>query len=112
MSDPAGEFQLWATDPIRCAQAQRSRPHRRKKLDWGHRQSRAAMTETARKPILTIPCETENSDAFKSRLLTLIRDERTHIYVDTSFLMWMTKIGSESRQELLAWLRANCGGRV
>jgi PIN like domain len=70
------------------------------------------MTEIARKPILTIPCETEDSDAFKSRLLKLIRDERTHIYVDTSFLMWMTKIGSQSRQQLLAWLRANCDGRV
>lgn len=70
------------------------------------------MSEAARRPILTIPYETEDSAAFKSRLLELIKDQRAHIYVDTSFLMWMTKIGSQSRREMLDWLEANCGGRV
>lgn len=70
------------------------------------------MIETVRKPILTIPCETETFDAFRSRLSLLIRDDKTHIYIDTSFLMWMTKIGSQSRQELFAWLNTNCNGRV
>ncbi len=70
------------------------------------------MTDTARKPILTIPCETEDSAAFKLRLLELIKDPRAHIYVDTSFLMWMTKIGSQSRRELLDWLESNCEDRV
>lgn len=70
------------------------------------------MNNTARKPILTIPCETEDSAAFKLRLMELIQDPRAHIYVDTSFLMWMTKIGSKSRRELLDWLESNCEGRV
>lgn len=70
------------------------------------------MTKAVRKPILTIPFEAEDSAAFKSRLLSLIEDAKTHIYVDTSFLMWMTKIGSQSRRELLDWLATNCDGRV
>lgn len=65
-----------------------------------------------RKPLLIIPSTTEGSGAFRERLVALIKADQTHIYVDTSFLMWMTKIGSNSRQELIAWLRQNCAGRV
>lgn len=70
------------------------------------------MTDAVRKPILTIPAATEDSQAFKSRLSALIRDPKTHIYIDTSFLMWLTKIGSQSRQELISWFEVNCSGRV
>ena len=63
-------------------------------------------------PILTIPAQREGSAAFMYRLADLIRDESTHIYIDTSFLMWMTKVGSGSRQELVDWLQHNCVGRV
>ena len=70
------------------------------------------MTKTARMPILTIPTEPESSAAFCQRLARLINGESTHIYIDTSFLMWMTKIGSDSRRELVDWLRHNCAGRV
>lgn len=66
----------------------------------------------SRTPILTIPEATENSADFKARLASLIRAGKTHIYVDTSFLMWLTKIGSRSRKELLDWLAANCDGRI
>ncbi|MBS1164375.1 MAG: hypothetical protein H6R00_400 [Proteobacteria bacterium] len=47
-----------------------------------------------------------------ARLAALITAAGTHIYVDTSFLMWMTKIGSESRRQLISWLQTNCNGRV
>ena len=70
------------------------------------------MTLTVRTPILTIPSVTEDSAAFKQRLAVLISAQNTHIYIDTSFLMWMTKIGSSSRQELICWLQNNCKGRV
>lgn len=70
------------------------------------------MSEALRKPVLTIPCETEDSAAFKVRLSALIGSPGTHLYVDTSFLMWMTKIGSVSRRELLDWLETHCAGRV
>ena len=46
------------------------------------------------------------------RLAKLISDQGTHIYIDASFLMWLTKIGSESRRELIEWLRTHCEGRV
>ena len=72
----------------------------------------SAMNEIARMPILTIPSETEGSADFKQRLAVLIGVQSTHIYIDTSFLMWMTKIGSSSRRELIWWFKQNCEGRV
>ena len=62
--------------------------------------------------LLKIPSDTENSAAFIERLSALIRIRSTHLYIDTSFLMWMTKIGSDSRRELICWLQKNCAGRV
>ena len=72
----------------------------------------SAVTQTMRVPILTIPREVEGWVAFKQRLAALIGAQSTHIYIDTSFLMWMTKIGSNSRQQLISWLGQNCMGRV
>ena len=70
------------------------------------------MIENARTPILTIPSETEGAADFRSRLAALIAEQSTHIYIDASFLMWMTKIGSSSRRELIGWLQGNCSGRI
>ena len=70
------------------------------------------MTQHSRMPLLTIPSVTEGSAAFKQRLAILLRAGGTHIYIDTSFLMWMTKIGSNSRQELIRWLQQNCTDRI
>jgi hypothetical protein len=68
--------------------------------------------KSIRAPILAIPDETEDSHSFKLRLSSLLTLSTTHVYVDTSFLMWLTKIGSRSRQELFDWLAKNCDGRV
>ena len=62
--------------------------------------------------MLTIPNRPEGSLTFTKRVSKLICAPGTHIYIDTSFLMWLTKIGSDSRQELIAWLGLNCEGRV
>jgi PIN like domain len=70
------------------------------------------VTGVMRKPLLSIPSEVEGSAVFRSRLAELIKSDDTHVYVDTSFLMWLTKIGTASRQELIAWLKKNCPGRV
>ena len=70
------------------------------------------MTQAKRVRIFSIPRETENSGDFIERLKSLMIEESTHIYIDTSFLMWMTKIGSRSRGELIDWLQRNCAGRV
>ena len=72
----------------------------------------STVTQIVRTPILTIPSETEGSADFKQRLAALFDAQSTHIYIDTSFLMWMTKIGSSSRRELIGWLQQNCTGRV
>ena len=37
---------------------------------------------------------------------------KVRIYIDTSFLMRMTKIGSNSRRELIGWLQQNCTDRI
>ncbi|MBY3090189.1 hypothetical protein HFO72_05015 [Rhizobium laguerreae] len=70
------------------------------------------MTGNAPDRLLTIPSETESSADFRARLAELLKSDGTHLYIDTSFLMWLTKIGSSSRQELFQWLDANCAGRV
>lgn len=72
----------------------------------------STVTQAVRTPILTIPSETEGSADFKQRLAALFAAQSTHIYIDTSFLMWMTKVGSRSRQELIGWLQQHCAGRV
>ena len=70
------------------------------------------VNQTARTPILTIPDVSEGSADFKQRLAILINSPPTHIYIDTSFLMGMTKIGASSRQELIGWCQQHCTGRV
>ena len=62
--------------------------------------------------ILTIPSSVENATDFRLRIANLFQCQGTHIYIDTSFLMWMTKIGLVSRKELKDWLQVNCDGRV
>jgi len=59
-----------------------------------------------------LPEKAESADAFIARAHELIRRTTTSVYVDTSFLMWLTKIGAASRRELLDWLNAVCPGRV
>lgn len=70
------------------------------------------MTGIVPKRILTIPNETESSANFRARVASLIKSGETHLYIDTSFLMWLTKIGTSSRQELFRWLDQNCSGRT
>ncbi len=70
------------------------------------------MSQATRIPIFSIPTGTENSANFIERLKSLIVADSTHIYIDTSFLMWMTKIGTRSRSELVGWLESNCASRV
>lgn len=61
---------------------------------------------------LTIPVEFENSVDFTTRTFQLFKDEGTRVYIDTSFLMWMTKVGAGSRGQLINWLEGQCGDRI
>ena len=62
--------------------------------------------------MMRLPTEREGFADFNSRVAGLIKLKSTHIYMDTSFLMWLTKIGTTSRKELSGWLAAKCAGRV
>lgn len=72
----------------------------------------SGLSETPEEARLSIPTSLENSTDFKARLGRLIGEAHTHIYIDTSFLMWATKIGPASRGELLEWLRSDLSDRA
>ncbi len=61
---------------------------------------------------LTLSIDVEDSATFRTRLASLMIDQGTHIYIDTSFLMWLTKVGSTSRRELIDWFKKYCPDRV
>lgn len=61
---------------------------------------------------LWIPTSLEPFADYKVRIGRMLGDADTHVYVDTSFLMWATKIGPASRGELLDWLRTDLGDRA
>lgn len=61
---------------------------------------------------LNIPTKFENSDEYRIRIGRLLGETGTRVYIDTSFLMWATKIGPSSRGELLDWLRTDVGDRA
>ena len=48
----------------------------------------------------------ENADAYIARINTLIANPRTHIYFDTSFLMFLAKLGAPARDQFMVWQRA------
>lgn len=56
--------------------------------------------------------ETQSWEDFSGRAFASFADGATHIYIDTSFLMWLTKIGPKSFDQFRAWLKATSGGRI
>ena len=62
--------------------------------------------------MLTLPTRAEGADAFTTRLASVLANPTTRAYVDTSFLTWMTRIGSPARTELTRWLSGLCGPRL
>ncbi len=63
-------------------------------------------------PRLFIPTQVESAADYKARLGALLLAEGTHVYIDTSFLMWSTKIGPAARGQLLNWLREDIADRA
>lgn len=53
---------------------------------------------------LHIPPSSRPWAEFADCIQSLLADNGTHVYVDTSFLMWLTKIGTPSRTQLFDWL--------
>jgi hypothetical protein len=52
---------------------------------------------------MQIPISPETTEAFAERIASTLRDPSTHVYFDTSFLMWLTTIGPVSRKEFFDW---------
>jgi hypothetical protein len=46
---------------------------------------------------------TETPEEFTIRVADLLKADTTHIYFDTSFLMWLTMIGDEARSQFKQW---------
>lgn len=46
---------------------------------------------------------TETPEEFTIRVADLLKADATHIYFDTSFLMWLTMIGDEARSQFKQW---------
>ena len=63
-------------------------------------------------PLVDVPLADEAAGAFFTRVAALLADGKTHVYFDTSMLMWLTKVGDAARSQLLGWLEANCRGRL
>lgn len=45
----------------------------------------------------------ETPEAFTSRVFEMLKADTTHVYFDTSFLMWLTRLGDEARSQFIAW---------
>ncbi len=54
---------------------------------------------------------TETPQEFTSRAAEILKAETTHVYFDTSFLMWLTRVGEEARAQFVNWA-ATLGDRT
>lgn len=52
-----------------------------------------------------IGAEPENADAYLERVKQCLEENGTHVYFDTSFLMWLAKAGDPSRSAFFHWLQ-------
>lgn len=59
-----------------------------------------------------LPVDGFTPEAFAQHSYDLLRQRTTLIYFDTSFLMWMIRIGSAGRSQLISWLEEVCGDRL
>ncbi|MFN8704007.1 MAG: PIN-like domain-containing protein, partial [Rhodospirillales bacterium] len=50
--------------------------------------------------ITTLP---ETPEAFTIRVAEVLNLDTTHVYFDTSFLMWLTRVGEEARSQFFSW---------
>lgn len=59
-----------------------------------------------------LPLHAAPTSQFAIKAGEILRDSRTRVYVDTSLLTWLTKIGPTSRQQFLEWLEECCSDRL
>ncbi len=63
-------------------------------------------TSTARPVSYPIGADATDASMFIRDAAKVLGDSKTSIYIDTSFLMWLTKGGADSRQQFLNWAHA------
>lgn len=61
---------------------------------------------------MQLSIEKQSWEDFSGKAFASFADDATHIYIDTSFLMWLTKIGPKSFEQFKAWLKATSNGRI
>ncbi|MBB1073415.1 hypothetical protein HUU62_03180 [Rhodoferax sp. 4810] len=61
---------------------------------------------------MQLSIDTKTWEDFSGRAFALFSDDATHIYIDTSLLMWLTKIGPKSFEQFRNWIRGVSSGRV
>jgi hypothetical protein len=61
---------------------------------------------------LVIPPKPKSLDEFVKDLAVLLASRKTHIYVDTSFLVWLTALGKEARAEFFDWTKRSASQHI
>lgn len=61
---------------------------------------------------LRIPTDKDTIDGYVEALKALTASTSTRLYIDTSFLVWLTALGAEARAEFADWAKACAPGRV
>ncbi len=61
---------------------------------------------------LKLPLSRDTIDDYLTLVSRVASSPRGRLYVDTSFLVWMTALSSEARGEVRAWLNSSAPGRV
>ncbi|TSE11939.1 hypothetical protein C1D09_011790 [Mesorhizobium intechi] len=60
---------------------------------------------------MLIPVEVEPAEGFIARAQVALADSKTHVYVDTSLLMWLAAVGPSSRAVFIDWA-STLNGRI
>lgn len=61
---------------------------------------------------MQLSTKTQSWEDFSGKTYASFADEASHIYIDTSFLMWLTKIGPKSFDQFSNWIEKTCLGRT
>lgn len=80
-------------------------------MEWATRRRHGARGRGTSVP-LRIPIETDTIAGYVEALRELTASPSTRLYIDTSFLVWLTALGTEARAEFTNWVRARAPGRV
>ena len=61
---------------------------------------------------MRIPDQTIKLKDYHHAVEVALADPATPVYIDTSVLMWLIRVGTEARREFLNWCRTSLAGRV